>query len=409
MKTTRKPKVPLNQATRNRLLDEAVDDYAIHTLDSAGRIASWSAGAARLFGHDASEILGRDYACFHTRKDRDAGVPQQALRQADAVPHPFEEGRAPAKLRQVVVERAQGLARMPAGGVVDGHVQLEVVGVEAQLAQLLSGDQQVQRRLLVAEVVADHFGQVVRGEVAEGELLGALQVVEVAEAFDFLAADAGQQAPVEQDVVACRDAVAEFFEEGLQQRPQAFLAMMRQQPIEPGAVDQLGRGHAANEVHRLGGNLEVASPFAAPTCPEVFGMRLGGAPGPGIEPGRPIGGVLRQVVVMGGGQAQLLVEELAGGFEVLAGLVEQGVVQVADPGRRACTGGREGRRQAHVAFLVVGLRGRPGRPHIWVRVTPGEKGFTGRIGGAPGNLTAEKTNLGDTPASSRDKPRELRR
>lgn len=74
MKTTRKPKVPLNQATRNRLLDEAVDDYAIHTLDSAGRIASWSAGAARLFGHDASEILGRDYACFHTRKDRDAGV-----------------------------------------------------------------------------------------------------------------------------------------------------------------------------------------------------------------------------------------------------------------------------------------------------------------------------------------------
>lgn len=84
MKTTRKPKVPLNQATRNRLLDEAVDDYAIHTLDNAGRIASWSAGAARLFGHDASEILGRDYACFHTRKDRDAGVPQQALRQADA-------------------------------------------------------------------------------------------------------------------------------------------------------------------------------------------------------------------------------------------------------------------------------------------------------------------------------------
>lgn len=61
---------------------------------------------------------------------------QADLVQAVAVPHPFEEGRAPAKLRQVVVERAQGLARMPAGGVVDGHVQLEVVGVEAQLAQL---------------------------------------------------------------------------------------------------------------------------------------------------------------------------------------------------------------------------------------------------------------------------------
>ena len=103
MKTTRKPKVPLNQATRNRLLDEAVDDYAIHTLDSAGRIASWSAGAARLFGHDASKILGRDYACFHTRKDRDAGVPQQALRQADAEGRFETEGLAGAQQRQALL------------------------------------------------------------------------------------------------------------------------------------------------------------------------------------------------------------------------------------------------------------------------------------------------------------------
>ena len=83
MKTTRKPKVPLNQATRNRLLDEAVDDYAIHP-GQRWPYRQLERGAARLFGHDASKILGRDYACFHTRKDRDAGVPQQALRQADA-------------------------------------------------------------------------------------------------------------------------------------------------------------------------------------------------------------------------------------------------------------------------------------------------------------------------------------
>ncbi|MGA4816185.1 PAS domain-containing protein [Pseudomonas aeruginosa] len=85
MKTTRKPESPLNQAhAQLACSDEAVDDYAIHTLDSAGRIASWSAGAARLFGHDASEILGRDYASCLPARDRDAGVPQQALRQADA-------------------------------------------------------------------------------------------------------------------------------------------------------------------------------------------------------------------------------------------------------------------------------------------------------------------------------------
>ncbi|HBP5606942.1 TPA: ligase [Pseudomonas aeruginosa] len=57
----------------------------------------------------------------------------------------------------------------------------------------------------------------------------------------------------------------------------------------------------------------------------------------------------------------------------------------------------------------MGLRRRPVRPHITLRVGRGKKGFTGGIGGAPGNLTAEKTNLDGTPASSRDNPRELRR
>ncbi|RTU16465.1 ligase [Pseudomonas aeruginosa] len=54
--------------------------------------------------------------------------------------------------------------------------------------------------------------------------------------------------------------------------------------------------------------------------------------------------------------------------------------------------------------------GRPGRPHIWVRVTPGKKGFTGGTGGAPRRLAAEKTNPGGGPASSQEHcPGELHR
>ncbi len=180
MKTTRKPKVPLNQATRNRLLDEAVDDYAIHTLDSAGRIASWSAGAARLFGHDASEILGRDYACFHTRKDRDAGVPQQALRQADAEGRFETEGwrvRSNGKRfwAQVVID-----AIRDSQGQLLGFAQLIRDLSEGRAAKEALRRSQEQFRLLVQSVtdyaiyMLDHRGRITNWNLGAQRIKGYL-------------------------------------------------------------------------------------------------------------------------------------------------------------------------------------------------------------------------------------------
>ncbi|HBO1215132.1 TPA: PAS domain S-box protein [Pseudomonas aeruginosa] len=180
MKTTRKPKVPLNQATRNRLLDEAVDDYAIHTLDSAGRIASWSAGAARLFGHDASEILGRDYACFHTRKDRDAGVPQQALRQADAEGRFETEGwrvRSNGKRfwAQVVID-----AIRDSQGQLLGFAQLIHDLSEGRAAKEALRHSQEQFRLLVQSVtdyaiyMLDHRGRITNWNLGAQRIKGYL-------------------------------------------------------------------------------------------------------------------------------------------------------------------------------------------------------------------------------------------
>ncbi len=180
MKTTRKPKVPLNQATRNRLLDEAVDDYAIHTLDSAGRIASWSVGAARLFGHDASEILGRDYACFHTRKDRDAGVPQQALRQADAEGRFETEGwrvRSNGKRfwAQVVID-----AIRDSQGRLLGFAQLVHDLSEGRAAKEALRRSQEQFRLLVQSVtdyaiyMLDHRGRITNWNLGAQRIKGYL-------------------------------------------------------------------------------------------------------------------------------------------------------------------------------------------------------------------------------------------
>jgi len=65
-----------------RLLVAAVEDYAIFLLDPQGRVASWNAGAVRIKGYTAEEILGQPFTRFYPPEDVAAGVPAAALRQA---------------------------------------------------------------------------------------------------------------------------------------------------------------------------------------------------------------------------------------------------------------------------------------------------------------------------------------
>jgi PAS domain S-box-containing protein len=68
---------------RWRLVVESVEDYAIITLDLAGRVQTWNPGAERVFGWAEAEIVGRDGAVLFTPEDRAAGVP--AREQATAL------------------------------------------------------------------------------------------------------------------------------------------------------------------------------------------------------------------------------------------------------------------------------------------------------------------------------------
>jgi len=77
---------------RFRLMVEAVRDYAIFVLDPTGRVASWSAGAERLKGWKADEIIGRHFSTFYTEEDRARRHPQAELRQAIAEGRYEEEG-----------------------------------------------------------------------------------------------------------------------------------------------------------------------------------------------------------------------------------------------------------------------------------------------------------------------------
>jgi PAS domain S-box-containing protein len=68
-----------SEAERFRLLVEAVTDYAIYMIDPSGIVTSWNAGAERIKGYKAGEIVGRNFATFYEEADRKAGVPQRVL------------------------------------------------------------------------------------------------------------------------------------------------------------------------------------------------------------------------------------------------------------------------------------------------------------------------------------------
>ncbi len=77
---------------RFRLMVEAVQDYAILMLDAEGRITTWNAGAQRIKGYRAEEIIGQHFSVFYTPEDVTAGKPERELEIAAAVGRLEDEG-----------------------------------------------------------------------------------------------------------------------------------------------------------------------------------------------------------------------------------------------------------------------------------------------------------------------------
>ena len=67
---------------RTRLMVESVRDYAIFMLDPQGRVATWSAGAERIKGYRAEEIVGRHFSLFYAPEEVAAGKPEMELAAA---------------------------------------------------------------------------------------------------------------------------------------------------------------------------------------------------------------------------------------------------------------------------------------------------------------------------------------
>jgi PAS domain S-box-containing protein len=72
----------LESEEKYQILIYEIQDYAIFMLDPGGRVVTWNAGAERIKGYQAREIVGHNYSCFFTPEDIERGRPEEILRMA---------------------------------------------------------------------------------------------------------------------------------------------------------------------------------------------------------------------------------------------------------------------------------------------------------------------------------------
>jgi len=101
-----------------RLLVEAVKDYAIFLLDPQGRVVSWNAGAERIKGYRADEILGQEFTRFYEPDDIAAGLPAAMLARA------AREGRSQGRGWRVRKDGGRFYAHVTITALVDDQGQL---------------------------------------------------------------------------------------------------------------------------------------------------------------------------------------------------------------------------------------------------------------------------------------------
>lgn len=77
---------------RFRLVFEHTLDYGLFMLDPDGLVASWNAGAERIQGYKAGEIIGRHFSVFYTEEARARQWPQFELEEAARVGRFEDEG-----------------------------------------------------------------------------------------------------------------------------------------------------------------------------------------------------------------------------------------------------------------------------------------------------------------------------
>ena len=144
-----------------RLLVQGVTDYAIYMLDPEGRIVSWNAGAQRIKGYDASEIVGQHFSRFYIEAERDRGEPQRGLKIA------AREGRFEREGWRVRKDGSRFWASVVIDAIRDDHGEL--IGF-AKITRDITEKKEAQRALEEAREALFHAQKL----EAVGQLTGGI-------------------------------------------------------------------------------------------------------------------------------------------------------------------------------------------------------------------------------------------
>jgi diguanylate cyclase (GGDEF)-like protein/PAS domain S-box-containing protein len=107
-----------------RMLLDGVQDYAIFMLDPLGQVVSWNAGAERIKGYTAEQIIGQNFSCFFSPEDIKRGKPEEVLRITAASGRHEEHGMRVRKDGSQFLARVTLTALRDTGGSLRGFSEI---------------------------------------------------------------------------------------------------------------------------------------------------------------------------------------------------------------------------------------------------------------------------------------------
>src|SRR5271166_4087990 len=215
----------LESERRFRLLVQGVTDYAIYMLSPDGHVTSWNAGAERIKGYAASEIVGQHFSRFYTSEDVDAGMPEKALAMA------HREGRYEAEGWRCRKDGSRFWANVVVDAIHDDDGKL--VGF-AKITRDLTERRETQRQLeqsreqLFQSQKMEAVGQLTGGLAHDFNNLLAIIIGNLDMLHELRAGDA-----------ATDELVRDALESALRgaDLTRRLLAFARRQPLQPERVD----------------------------------------------------------------------------------------------------------------------------------------------------------------------------
>jgi PAS domain S-box-containing protein len=244
---------------RFKILVEGVSDYAIYMLNSEGNVTNWNAGAMRIKGYTADEVIGQHFSRFYTPEEREQGMPARALEIAATTGKYEAEGRRQRK------DGSQFWASVVIDRILDANGKL--VGF-AKITRDITERREVQQRLertreqLYQLQKMDAVGQLTGGVAHDFNnlltiILGNLDTAKRTLETWQEGARARLQRAIDQALIGAQRAAT------LTGR---LLAFSRRQPLEPKIID----------INKLLNQLSV---FLKPSLGEAVQLEVVGAGG----------------------------------------------------------------------------------------------------------------------------------